>query len=75
MSTITICDECGAENTKHIHLATGYVWKDDKLLGQGCDLCDAHYPVNESKQPNNCKKIKFVWPSPYRKSRDLGLHI
>ena len=73
MSTITICDECRAEDTKPIFLATGHVFKDNKEIGQSCDLCDAHYPVNVSSQPNNCKRIKFVWPKPY--PHDLGLSV
>lgn len=60
------CDECGAIPAKDTGFMTGRVLKDGIDIGQGCWLCEDHYPrnwlePNGARQPNNCQHIKFYW--------------
>jgi len=58
-----VCDECGSdENVKPISLQTGHVFMGGKHFGQGCDLCEKHYPEPGTNQPKNCEKVAFYWP-------------
>jgi len=65
-----ICDECESDkNVRHVTLQTGHVFIDGKHYGQGCDLCEKHYPDPRvrTNQPKNCSRVTFHWPKPVDK--------
>ena len=62
MSLLRVCDECGETTSKTVSLMTGYVYINDQHHGQSVDLCDKHYPKPRAWQPNDCKRVRFLWP-------------
>ncbi len=60
----TVCDECGAPATITIMGMTGRVLIDGVDNNrQAADFCNVHAPLSGSSQPNNCRRVRFVWPT------------